>query len=172
MKTPARFLAALLFLAALPLAAQQQTTVEFNPVSCWRADEMAVLRVGTTTDGTLRAFYRRAESTDWCWVDGNNAGQNSSITMPKFEQDAEIEYYFTTIVRSQITARSSHIYRAKVTSRCDTLFTRKVPYLVFGCSSASSGSPSAVGAAYSAKSISAPPSCPESSPDTPCTASH
>ena len=170
MKTPASFLAVILFAAALPLAAQQ-AAVEYNPVSCWRSDEMAVLSMGTSTDGNLRAFYRRAEATDWCWVDGTNAGLNSSVVMPKFEDGAIIEYYFTTVLRNQITARSPHIYRVKVSSQCDTNFTRKVPYLIFGCTSTKGAQPSAMGAGYSAGKLTTTEP-PHPTPDTPTTSAN
>jgi len=113
--------------------AQKQGTVDYRPVSCMRGGEMAIFQMSVKDSGTLRAYFRRVGATDWCSVDGTNRGQISSITMPKFEDGEEIEYYFAVIKGNEVVAKSPQIYRVKATASCDAPIARHMNTLPMEC---------------------------------------
>jgi hypothetical protein len=165
--------AASLFAQQAPVQPQSQLTrmpqarIEYTPVGCFVADEMNILSMWTTSEGVLRAYFRPVNGTDWCSVEGQNLGKNSIVVMPKFDDGKEYEYYFVTIKRNEITARSSRIYRARVTPHCDTLVSRKTAFLILDCNPNSGGMPAAMGAGYTAKDIASTDFPPLASPDKP-----
>jgi hypothetical protein len=147
-------LAALAFTAS----AQEEGSIGYSPVSCVRAGEMPVLQVSLSQTGTLRAFFRRVNSTDWCSVEGKNEGPLSSVTLPKFEQNDEIEYYFLLIDGKRVMAKSPQIYRVKVTNACETPFARHVLMITMDCSNKGPGSmPASMGAGTALQSRIVPP---------------
>jgi hypothetical protein len=181
MKTRISF-AVVFFVSALPLFAQQapvqpqparmtqpQARIEYTPVGCFRADEMNILSMWTTSEGVLRAYFRPVGGSDWCSVEGQNLGKNSIVVMPKFDDGKEYEYYFVTIKKNEITARSSRVYRARVTPHCDTLVSRKTAFLILDCNPLGGGMPAAMGAGYSAKDVASTDYPPLASPDKPTT---
>jgi Cu/Ag efflux protein CusF len=113
--------------------AQQQGTIEYHPIVCMLAGEMTVMQMTVKDKGILRAYFRRVGATDWCSVDGNNHGPVSSITMPKFDEGVEIEYYFVVIDGKQVVAKSPQIYRVKTTTSCETMVARHVMTLPMEC---------------------------------------
>ena len=117
-----------LFVAAALLAcsafAQQQGTIDYKPETCVVADEMPVFRVVTHDDGVLRAFFRRVNTSDWCSVNGENRKANSTVTLPKFLNGEEFEYYFIVLKGNDVVAKSPNIYRARATEHCDTPYNR------------------------------------------------
>lgn len=113
--------------------AQKQGVIEYQPATCMRGGEMTVFQMSVKDSGTLRSYFRRVGATDWCSVDGTNRGPISSITMPKFEDGDEIEYYFAVINGKEVVAKSPQIYRIKATSSCDTPIARHVIALPMEC---------------------------------------
>jgi hypothetical protein len=113
--------------------AQKQGTVDYRAVSCIRGGEMATFQMSVKDSGTLRSYFRRVGATDWCSVDGTNRGQISSITMPKFEDGEEIEYYFAVINGKEVVAKSPQIYRVKANASCETPIARHVLALPMEC---------------------------------------
>lgn len=122
-KTRAALSVALLLLATVTNA-QQQGVVEHSAPSCFVTGSMPLLSCSTTSAGTLRSYFRKVGNTDWCSVDGNNRGRRSDITLPRFEANDQLDYYFVVLNDKQVLAKSPQIYRVKFTSRCDSDFTR------------------------------------------------
>lgn len=154
-----------LFSFALAASAQDEGTIGYSPVSCVRAGEMPVLQVSLSQTGALRAFFRRVNTTDWCSVEGKNEGPLSSVTLPKFEANEEIEYYFLLIDGKRVMAKSPQIYRVKVTNACETPFARHILMLTMDCSNKGPGSmPASMGAGVALQSKIVPP--PDTSPSS------
>jgi hypothetical protein len=112
---------------------QSPASVEHTPNSCVLGGEMPVFNVNVNRNGLLRAFFRRVGSTDWCSVDGTNLGKLSNVTLPKFENGDEFEYYFVLIDNKRIIAKSPQIYHAKAEPACDSPFTRHATIVSMQC---------------------------------------
>ncbi|HWS73072.1 MAG TPA: hypothetical protein VN605_13220 [Thermoanaerobaculia bacterium] len=154
-------LATAVFSFALVASAQDEGTIGYSPVTCIRASEMPVLQVNLSQPGTLRAFFRRVNTTDWCSVEGKNEGPLSSVTLPKFEANDEIEYYFLLVNGKRVMAKSPQIYRVKVGNSCETPFARHILMLTMDCSTNGPGSmPASMGAGVALQSNVVPPAVP------------
>jgi hypothetical protein len=159
------FAAALVFAAVAATA--QPGRIDHTPILCLRGGEMPVLQVEVEDKGILRAYFRRTNSTDWCSVEGTNMGKLSSVTLPKFDFNDEIEYFFVIINGKKIIAKSPQIYRVKATDSCDTPWARHTIMVIMDCTETGPGSiPSSLGAGYAVKSS----KLPEGSPSTPTNA--
>jgi hypothetical protein len=113
---------------------------------------MPVLQVQVEDKGTLRAYFRRINTTDWCSVEGTNLGKLSSITLPKFETNDEIEYFFVVLDGKRIIAKSPQIYRVKATDSCETPWARHTLMLIMDCTENGPGSiPASMGAGFALK---------------------
>jgi hypothetical protein len=146
------------FLVAAAAIAQEGGTINYTPVTCIRGGEMPVLQVNLDRKGIIRAYFRRVNTTDWCSVEGKNEGPLSSVTLPKFDTNDEIEYYFLLIDGKQVVAKSPQIYRVRVMNNCDTPYARHVLMITMDCSNKGPGSmPASSGAGYSVKSNLTPP---------------
>jgi hypothetical protein len=142
-----------LFLASVLLAATalsaQPGRIDHTPVLCLRGGEMPVLQVQVEDKGTLRAYFRRTNTTDWCSVEGTNIGKMSSVTLPKFDANDEIEYFFVVLDGKRIIAKSPQIYRVKATNTCETPWARHTLMLIMDCTDNGAGSiPSSLGAGF------------------------
>jgi hypothetical protein len=163
MKNARLLLAAALFFVAGAAIAQEP--IEYTPVSCLRAGESGVLHATVNQPGQLRIYFRRAGTTDWCYVDGQNLGRASTVTLPEFEEGTEIEYFFVLLEGKRVIGRSASIYRLRVTERCDSPFARHSLTLAVDCSQSGPNSIArSVAAGYAAKVNAQPP---EISPVTP-----
>jgi hypothetical protein len=142
-------------------------SIDFTPVSCLRAGELPLLQLSLKEPGILRAYFRHVNTTDWCSVEGTNNGPLSNVTLPKFENGDEIEYFFLVIDGKRVVAKSPQIYRAKVANSCETPFARHSAMIMMDCGNGGPGSiPASMGAGYSVKgNPSQPPS--NGSPDSP-----
>jgi len=141
------------FSFALVASAEDDGMIGYTPVSCVRGGEMPVLQVGIHQKGVLRAFFRRVNTTDWCSVEGKNEGPLSTVTLPKFETNDEIEYYFLLIDGKRVVAKSPQIYRVKVTNACETPFARHILMITMDCSDKGPGSmPASMGAGIAVQS--------------------
>jgi hypothetical protein len=158
-----RALIATLALAAAVTANAQPGRVDHSPVTCLRGGEMPVLQVQVEDKGTLRAYFRRTNTTDWCSVEGTNLGKLSSITLPKFDINDEIEYFFVVTDGKRVVAKSPQIYRVRAMNACETPFARHTLMLIMDCNENGPGSvPSSMGAGYALKA-----SAPKVSPFSP-----
>ena len=121
--------------SAIAAQAQMQAVIDYNPPNCIKAGEMPdfqlVLPAGQP--GTLRAYFRRIGTTDWCSVDGKNFAELSSVVLPKFNEGEEIEYFFVIVEKSVVIAKSPRIYRAKAAANCGTLYARHAIVLAIDC---------------------------------------
>ena len=154
--------AAVALLAAAPLFAQRQGTIDYKPGSCIVGDEMPVFRVETHDEGTLRAYFRRVNTTDWCSVNGENRQAYSTVTLPKFVPGDEIEYYFIVLKGDEVVAKSPRIYRVKATDHCDAMFNRHALVLTLEClQPAQNPLASSLAAAYATQITKPAPASPE-----------
>jgi len=171
-------IAAAVLLAASVAAAQQQPpqqpqperpmSISHEPVVCIREGEMPSLQMKVEGKGELRAYFRRINTTDWCSVEGVNDGPLSHVALPKFEGGDEIEYFFVLLEGRRVLARSTTIYRAKVTQACETPWVRYSMRLTMDCGENSAGSiPSSMGAGYSIRDVLVEDQPPFGSPDRP-----
>ena len=128
---------AILLLAAV--AGAQQTPIIYSPAACWRGGEMAALPLNVSAEGDLRAFFRHVGAADWCSVEGNNRGPVSNVTMPKFINGDEIEYFFVVAQGKRVVAKSDQIYRVKITDGCETPYARHTIMLIVNCTPNGSG---------------------------------
>jgi len=126
-------------LAASTFVYGQQGRIDHSPVACLRGGEMPVLQVEVEDKGTLRAYFRRTNTTDWCSVEGTNLGKLSTVTLPKFDANDEIEYFFVVLNGKQIVAKSPQIYRVKATNNCETPFARHTLMLLMDCNENGAG---------------------------------
>lgn len=135
----------------------QPGTIEHAPTGCIAEGEMAVMNVETSDNGLLRAYFRRAGSTDWCFVDGQNLGKVSQVTLPKFDTNEAIEYYFVVIDGKRVVAKSPKIYNARSEHRCDAPFARHAVMLTLEClPPGTNPMSSAMNAGYAVKSTPCP----------------
>src|SRR4051794_10400285 len=111
----------------------QPGSIEHTPVGCLLEGEMAIMSVETSDTGLLRAYFRRQGSTDWCFVDGRNRGKASQVTLPKFDPNEQIEYYFVVLDGKRVMAKSPKIYTARNESRCETMFARHATMVTLEC---------------------------------------
>jgi hypothetical protein len=126
----------------------KKASMQFSPISCIRGGELPLLQVNIDGEGELRGYFRRTNSTDWCSVEGENAGPLSRVVLPKFDAGDEIEYFFVLIDGRRVVARSPHIYRANVNAECNAAFARHIQMLSLSCGQDAQGIPSAMGAGY------------------------
>ena len=141
--------------------AEQSMQIGHTSPACVRSGEMTVLNANCPNKGALRVYFRKVNTTDWCSVEGNNLGPLSSTTLPKFDDNDQIEYYFLLLNGKQVIAKSPQIYRVSVTSKCDTPFARHVLLLTMDCSERGGGSlPASSGAGYSIKQHTVVPTTP------------
>jgi len=134
-------------------AMAQQGIIEHAQPGCVMSEEMPVLTANVHVDGLLRAYFRRTGTTDWCSVDGINRGVLSSVTLPKFGNGDEFEYYFVVIQEKRIVAKSPQIYRSKAKPVCDTPFTRHATLITMQCMPPGSNPiATAMGAGYAIQS--------------------
>lgn len=154
-------------LAAVAAQAQTKSVIDYKPVSCMRGGELPVLQMNVEGKGELRAYFRRINTTDWCSVEGVNDGPLSRIVLPKFDNGDEIEYFIVLIDGRRVIARSPRIYRAKITSDCETAWARHIIQISLSCGEDETGIPSALGAGYSFKKQVVTELPPFSTPDRP-----
>jgi hypothetical protein len=132
----------------------QPGSIVHTPPGCVTEGEMPIMNVETSDDGLLRAYFRRQGSTDWCFVDGSNLGKVSQVTLPKFDNNEQIEYYFVVIEGKRVIAKSPQIYTAKSEHRCDGTFARHAVMLTLEClPPGTNPSSSGMSAGYAAKTI-------------------
>ncbi|HEX8168937.1 MAG TPA: hypothetical protein VF824_00180 [Thermoanaerobaculia bacterium] len=139
-------IAATLLLAAVTTgtAAPQKSPISFNPVSCIRGGELALLQLNVERKGELRCYFRRMNTTDWCSVEGVNEGPLSRIVLPKFDSGEEIEYFIVLLDGRQVVARSPRIFRASVNNECQAASARHIVRLSMNCGDDGSGIPAAM----------------------------
>jgi len=126
-------IAAALLLASATVFAQQQGTIEHKEVTCLPGGEMALLQVKTHDEGTLRVYFRKVGTADWCSVDGINESAISNVILPKFNIGEEIEYYFIVLQKDRVMAKSPKLYRAKALDHCETPAARHTMLLTLNC---------------------------------------
>lgn len=161
-------IAAAVLLTAAVAGAQDQMSISHESVTCVKSGEMPSLQMQVAGKGELRAYFRRINTTDWCSVEGTNDGPLSRVTLPKFENGDEIEYFFVLLEKRRVLARSGRIYRAKVSDTCETAFVRYPMRLTMDCGDNSAGSiPTAMGAGFSIKNDLVDGNPPYGSPDRP-----
>jgi hypothetical protein len=167
MKT--RILLTLAFaMSTVAALAVQPGTIEHTPPGCMVEGEMAIMSVATTDDGLLRAYFRRQGSTDWCFVDGRNLGTVSQVTLPKFDKNESIEYYFVVIEGKRVVAKSPRIYNARNEPRCEASFARHAIMLTLECLPPGTNPISnSMSAGYNAKTIIGVDPSPKQSPEKP-----
>jgi hypothetical protein len=158
-------LAAALFAAS---AFAQPGTIEHTPAGCMLEGEMAIMNVETSDQGLLRAYFRRQGSTDWCFVDGQNRGKASNVTLPKFDPNEQIEYYFIILDGKRVIAKSPKIYQARSEHRCDALFARHATMVTLECLPPGTNPISnALSAGYAIKTVIGKDPAPVQSPERP-----
>ena len=139
---------AALTLLALTATAEVKTGLNHSPVTCVRAGELPLLQVHAIGEGELRGYFRRANTTDWCSVEGTNDGPLSRVVLPKFENGDEVEYFFVLIDGVRVVSRSPRIYRVRVSNECETAFARHMIRLTMNCGEDAQAVPSSLGAGY------------------------
>lgn len=157
-------LTAVLLLIAGAAFAQPGDALDYSPVACFMADQPPTLQLAVTGRGELRGYFRHINSTEWCSVEGSNRGKLSTVVMPKFALGDEVEYFFVLLNGKQVVAKTPEIYRAKVTSGCETNYARHSTAFTLDCGMSAAGLPTAHAAGY-ALGTSAPP--PDISPANP-----
>jgi hypothetical protein len=146
----------------------QPGSIEHTPVGCLLEGEMAIMTVETSDEGLLRAYFRRQGSTDWCYVDGQNRGKASTVTLPKFDPNEQIEYYFVVLDGKRVLAKSPKIYTAKNEQHCDTLFARHATMVTLECLPPGTNPISnSLNAAYAVKTVIGKDPAPVQSPERP-----
>jgi len=128
--------------------AAEKVSMGYNPIACIKSGELPLLQVNLEGEGELRSYFRRINTTDWCSVEGENAGPLSRVVLPKFETGDEIEYFFVLIQGRRVVARSPHIYRVRVNAECGLPYARHIQRLALSCGQDAQGVPSAMGAGY------------------------
>jgi hypothetical protein len=142
----------------------QSGVVDHNPPGCMLLGEMPIMQVQTSDPGLLRAYFRRQGATDWCFVDGKNLGKVSQVTLPKFDPNESIEYYFIVLDGKRVVAKSPKIYNARNEQHCDAPFARHAIMLTLECLPPGTN-PISMSAGYAAKTIIGNP--PVHSPEKP-----
>ena len=146
----------------------QPGTIEHTPAGCMLEGEMAIMNVDTSDNGLLRAYFRRQGAADWCFVDGQNRGKASTVTLPKFDPNEQIEYYFIVLDGKRIVAKSPKIYTARSEHHCDALFARHATMVTLECLPPGTNPiSSALAAAYSIKTVVGKDPTPVQSPEKP-----
>jgi hypothetical protein len=146
----------------------QPGNIEHTPVGCLLQGEMAIMTVETSDQGLLRAYFRRQGSTDWCYVDGQNRGKASTVTLPKFDPNEQIEYYFVVIDGKRVLAKSPKIYTARNEQRCDTMFARHATMVTLECLPPGTNPISnSLNTAYAVKTVIGKDPAPVQSPERP-----
>jgi hypothetical protein len=128
--------------------AAEKVSMAYNPIACIKSGELPLLQVSLEGEGELRSYFRRINTTDWCSVEGTNAGPLSRVVLPKFETGDEIEYFFVLIQGRRVVARSPHIYRVRVNAECGLPYARHIQRLALSCGQDAQGIPSSMGAGY------------------------
>ena len=149
MKTTRKLLVVLAAVAALTSGAQpqpQKPMLSFTPLSCIKAGELALLPLQVASEGEIRAYFRRVNTTDWCSVEGTNEGPLSRVVLPKFENGDEIEYFFVLLDGERVMARSPRMYRSRVNAQCGTPFARHVISVSLNCGTGQGSVPASIGA--------------------------
>lgn len=160
-------LSILLLIASASTTFAKDGSIDFTAVSCLRAGEMPILQMALKEPGILRAYFRHVNTTDWCSVDGTNRGPLSSVTLPKFENGDEVEYFFLVLDGKRVVSKSPQIYRAKVANTCETPYARHSLMITMDCGNGGPGSiPASMGAGYSLRGNPGEPP-PNGSPDAP-----
>jgi hypothetical protein len=141
---------ALCLAAAFTAGAQtaKKNVIEYSPITCIKEGELALMQMNIASEGELRAYFRRINTTDWCSVEGTNEGPLSRVVLPKFEEGEEIEYFFVVLDGRRVVARSPRIYRARVSRECEAPFARHVVRLDMACGQDAQGIPAMYGAGY------------------------
>ncbi|HSY49649.1 MAG TPA: hypothetical protein VLC46_12610 [Thermoanaerobaculia bacterium] len=148
--------------------AVQPGSIDHTPPGCMVEGEMAIMSVETSDDGLLRAYFRRQGSTDWCFVDGKNLGKVSQVTLPKFDPNEEIEYYFIVLDGKRVVAKSPRIYNARNEPHCDATFARHAVMQTLECLPPGTNPiTNSMSAGYAAKSIIGKDPAPTQSPEKP-----
>ena len=161
-------LAAVLTASALAAGAQTQKPVlSFTPVSCIKCGELGLLQVDVKSQGELRAYFRKVNTTDWCSVEGTNEGPLSRVVLPKFENGDEIEYFFVLLEGRRVMARSPRMYRSSVSHTCENPFARHVIKIAMNCGAEENAIPSSIGAAFALEETEIYEHPPYGSPDRP-----
>ena len=156
------FAAALLASATAFAADPHSGTIDYKPQSCIVGDEMPLFRVETHDEGILRAYFRRVNTTDWCYVDGENRNSYSTVTLPKVRPSDEIEYYFIVLKGDEVVAKSPKIYRAQAMDHCDAMYNRHALVLTLEClPPAQNPMASSLAAAYATQLTTPTPASPE-----------
>ncbi|MGZ5431906.1 MAG: hypothetical protein ACXW5U_04675 [Thermoanaerobaculia bacterium] len=133
---------------ALAASAEVKNGIEHIPLACIRGGELPLLQVKTTSEGELRGYFRRINTTDWCSVEGTNEGPLSRVVLPKFENGDEIEYFFVLIDGTRVVGRSARIYRTRVTAECQSPSARHLIRLTMNCGDDAQAIPSSLSAGY------------------------
>ena len=162
----------LLSLAAVLVAgaalAIQPGTIAHTPPGCMVEGEMAIMSVETADNGLLRAYFRRQGATDWCFVDGKNLGKMSQVTLPKFDPNEEIEYYFIVLDGKRVVAKSARIYNARSEHHCEADFARHAIMVTLECLPPGTNPiSSSMSAGYAIKTIVGEDPTPRQSPEKP-----
>jgi hypothetical protein len=139
-------------MSAVAALAVQPGSIDHNPPGCVLEGEMAIMTVETSDEGLLRAYFRRQGSTDWCFVDGKNLGKVSQVTLPKFDNDEEIEYYFVVLDGKRVIAKSPKIYQARSEHRCLAAYARHAIIVTLECLPPGTN-PISMASGYAAKTI-------------------
>lgn len=130
---------AALTLSATFAGAQQTTTpapnqgIIYAPVDCIRAGSPAILHLNVTEKGKLIVYFRKVNASDLCSLDGENRGPNSTAMLPEFAAGDEIEYFFVVVDGKRVVAKSTDVYRVKVTEQCQTAWARHVDFMTMMC---------------------------------------
>jgi hypothetical protein len=157
-------------MSAVAAMAVQPGSIEHYPPGCMVEGEMAIMNVETVDDGLLRAYFRRQGATDWCYVDGRNLGKMSQVTLPKFDPNEEIEYYFIVLDSDgkRVVAKSPRIYNARNDHRCDATFARHATIVTLECLPPGTNPISrSMSAGYAIKTIVGKDPAPRQSPEKP-----
>jgi hypothetical protein len=163
-----RTLLTLAFAMSALAAFGQPGVIEHSPPGCMVTGEMAIMSVETSDDGLLRAYFRRQGSTDWCFVDGRNLGKISQVTLPKFDPNEEIEYYFVVLDGKRVVAKSPRIYNARNEPHCEAAYARHAIMLTLECLPPGTNPiSSSMAAAYSTPSTIGQDPTPKQSPEKP-----
>jgi hypothetical protein len=161
----------LLTLAAALVAVSafaQPGSIEHTPTGCMMEGEMAIMSVETSDNGLLRSYFRRVGAADWCFVDGQNLGKASQVTLPKFDVNEQIEYYFVVIDGKRIVAKSPKIYNARSEHHCDAPFARHATMVTLECLPPGTNPfSSAMNAGYAARTVIGKDPAPVQSPEKP-----
>lgn len=153
-------------MSAVAALAVQPGSIDHNPPGCLAEGEMAIMTAETADEGLLRVYFRRQGSTDWCFVDGRNLGKVSQVTMPKFDNNEEIEYYFVVLDGKRVVAKSPKIYQARSEHHCEAPFARHAIIVTLECLPPGTN-PISMSSAYAAKTIIGNPPPPVQSPEKP-----